>query len=145
MRLLHSYSNTFTGTGGPQELFASATRVQRHSSGTGGKSVSARQLREHEIDRLVGRYLEVRNTRQVAREWQMSRTTVAKHLANRGINTSHRMNDAQAAEAVHLYADGWSSIRIGQHLGVDNHTVLSALRVAGVPVRVSASRHLKAR
>lgn len=135
MRLLHSYSNTLAGKDGPRELIAEAIRVQRQSSATAGRSASAWQLRQHEVDRLVTRYFEVRNIRQVAREWRISRTTVAKHLAERGIETSHRMREAHIAEAVRLYADGWSSIRIGQYLGFDNHTVLAALRRAGIIIR----------
>lgn len=70
----------------------------------------------------------------------MSRTTVAKHLADRGIETSHRMSEAHIAEAVGLYAQGWSSVRIGKHLGFDNHTVISALRISGVTIRPAVGR-----
>lgn len=48
----------------------------------------ARQLRDAETDQLVQRYLKVRNMREVAREFRLSRTTVAKLLAKRGIDTS---------------------------------------------------------
>lgn len=142
MRLLHSYSNTFTVTGGPQELIVRATRGERHPAATAGAPASARQLREHEVDRLVARYLEVRNMRQVAREWRMSRTTVAKHLADRGIETSRRMSETEVTEAARLYAEGWSSIRIGQHLGFDNHTVLDALKAAHVTIRPPAAARM---
>ena len=144
VRLLHSYSNTFTGTGDPQELIARTTSGERHSATTASGLASARQLREREVDRLVERYLEVRNMRQVAREWQISRTTVAKHLADRGIDTSRRMNATEIIDAVRLYADGWSSIRIGQRLGFDNHTVLDALRRAHAPIRPPASARVPA-
>ena len=77
--------------------------------------------------------------RQVAREWQISRTTVAKHLADRGIDTSRRMSETEIADALRLYAEGWSSIRIGQRIGFDNHTVLEALRSAGAEIRVPAA------
>jgi hypothetical protein len=80
-------------------------------------------------------YREVRNMRQVAREFRMSRTTVAKHLANRGVDTSRGMKPADITRAVELYAEGLSSIGIGKQLGFDNHTVLSALRAQGVPIR----------
>lgn len=70
----------------------------------------------------------------------MSRTTVAKHLADRGIDTSRRMSGTQIADAVRLYADGWSSIRIGQHLGFDNHTVIAALRAAEITIRPALGR-----
>lgn len=112
-----------------------ATSGGRHAATAASGLASARQLREREVDRLVEHYLEVRNVRQVAREWKISRTTVAKHLADRGIDTSHHMNEIEVIEAARLYSEGWSSVRIGQQLGFDNHTVLSALRLAQVPIR----------
>lgn len=44
------------------------------------------------------------------------------------------MSATEITEAARLYADGWSSIRIGQHLGFDNHTALSALRTSGATI-----------
>jgi hypothetical protein len=87
------------------------------------------------LDALVARYREIRNMRQLAREFRMSRTTVAKHLADRGIDTSKGMLPADVEQAVALYAEGYSSITIGKRLGFDNHTVLKALRDAGVVIR----------
>ncbi|HEY8885962.1 MAG TPA: hypothetical protein VIM31_00465 [Candidatus Microsaccharimonas sp.] len=65
----------------------------------------------------------------------MSRTTVAKHLADRGIVTTKRMNAAQVSQAIELYADGLSSMTIGKQLGFDNHTIIKALRTSGVTIR----------
>lgn len=84
-------------------------------------------------------YLDVRNMREVAREFRVSRTTVAKLLAERGIDTSRKMGPADIATAVELYAAGESSIRIGKQLGFDNHTVLKVLRSLGIIVRPPAA------
>lgn len=84
-------------------------------------------------------YLDVRNMREVAREFRVSRTTVAKLLSERGIDTSRKMGPADIATAVELYAAGESSIRIGKQLGFDNHTVLKALRSLGIIVRPPAA------
>lgn len=65
----------------------------------------------------------------------MSRTTVAKHLADRGVVTTKSMNAAQIGSAVQLYADGLSSIVIGKQLGFDNHTIIAALRSMDVTIR----------
>ena len=65
----------------------------------------------------------------------MSRTTVAKHLVERGIDTSKGMQSADVEQAVALYAEGLSSIVIGKRLGFDNLTVLKALRDGGVAIR----------
>lgn len=73
--------------------------------------------------------------RQIAREFRMSRTTVAKLLAERGIETSRSMKPSQVRQAVQMYGEGLSSITIGKQLGFDNHTVLKELRSVGVKIR----------
>lgn len=65
----------------------------------------------------------------------MSRTTVARILSERSIDASRRMTNAQISVAVELYEQGLSSAAIGQRLGFDNHTIISALRGAQVPIR----------
>lgn len=95
----------------------------------------ARQIRAAEIDFLVDRYRAVRNIRQVAREFGISRTTAAQHLTDRGVDTSHGMSGADKDEVVRLYSQGLSSARIGQQLGFDNHTILNAVRSADLSVR----------
>ena len=96
---------------------------------------SAIRLQPDEVDQLVARYNETRNMRQVAREFRMSRTTVAKHLADRGVATTKSMSAEQIARAVELYADGLSSMVIGKQLGFDNHTIVKALRMSGMRIR----------
>ncbi|WP_460530361.1 hypothetical protein [Humibacter ginsengiterrae] len=96
---------------------------------------SAKQLRESEVDALVARYQQSRNMREVAREFRVSRTTVAKYLAARGIGTSRRMKPTDVDRAVTLYGEGLPSSVIGQRLGFDNHTILKALREQGVQIR----------
>lgn len=140
MRLLHFYSNHVAVATSPLELADRAGRSRRATSDTSAPVRSAKQLREHEIDVLVARYRELRNMRQVAREFRMSRTTVAKHLANRGIDASRGMKPADIDRAVDLYAEGLSSMSIGKQLGFDNHTILSALRAEGVPIRKALGR-----
>lgn len=100
----------------------------------------AKRLREEEIDRLVTRYKEVRNMRTVALEFRMSRETVAKHLAARGIDTSKSMKPADIKKAKELYAQGMGSGRIGRMLGFDNKTVLKELKGAGVALRLNATK-----
>jgi len=54
----------------------------------------------------------MRNIRTVAREFQISRTTVARILAEHGIDASRRMTDAQISVAAELYEQGLSSAAI---------------------------------
>lgn len=85
-------------------------------------------MRDYEVDRLVSQYQKVKNIRKVALEFGISRTTVAKHLSNRGVETSRSMKSADIRQAKKLYADGLSSAAIGKQLGFDNKTVLKAVR-----------------
>ena len=77
--------------------------------------------------------------REVAREFRMSRTTVAKFLAEQGIDTSRGMKPAEVKRAIQLYDQGLSSGQIGHKLGYDNHTILNALRISGVAIRRPAA------
>jgi DNA-binding CsgD family transcriptional regulator len=135
VRILHNYSNHCVVGINPRQLLDRA-RVDQRADEPGPRSQkTARQLRVTEVDRLVTRYKEAKNIRRVAAEFKMSRTTVAKHLADRGIVTTKRMNAAQVSQAIELYADGLSSMTIGKQLGFDNHTIIKALRTSGVTIR----------
>lgn len=135
VRVLHNYSKHCAVGISPLELAAKCASSTRKSTGSRAPSKMAKQLRESEIDTVVARYHEVRNIRQVAREFKLSRTTVAKHLLDRGVDTSRGMKPAEITRAVDLYATGLSSITIGKQLGYDNHTILAALRNEGVQIR----------
>lgn len=134
MHLLQVYSNPSPGVVAPQELlFRSATREPQQVRHAPRRR--ARHLRTDEVELIVSRYLFVRNIRTVAREFQISRTTVARILTERGIDASRRMTDAQISVAVELYSQGLSSAAIGERLGFDNHTILNAVRRHGVSIR----------
>lgn len=140
MRLLQGYSKHCEVSTSPLELAVRSRRSRRLGDKSPTPVRPARQLREREIDQLVARYREIRNMREVAREFQMSRTTVAKHLADRGVDASRGMKTPDIKQAVTLYAEGRSSMTIGKQLGFDNHTVIKALREQGVPIRAALSR-----
>jgi len=140
VRLLQGHSKYVSVGKSPLELLERAARSRRPKIEAGTRVRMAKQLRDHEIERLVARYRETRNMRQVAREFRMSRTTIAKHLATHGIDTSRRMKPTDIKQAVTLYAEGLSSMTIGKQLGFDNHTVLSALRAEGVQIRTALGR-----
>ena len=141
MQLLQSYSKHCEVSISPLELVFRSERSCRPA----GKSpapvrAAAKQLRSDEVDELVTRYLEIRNMRTIASEFQISRTTVAKHLTDRGVDTSRGMKTADVTKAVELYAEGLSSMVIGKQLGFDNHTIISALRLEGVPIRTALGK-----
>ena len=60
---------------------------------------------------------------------------MSQHLKEHGVDLTKGMSPAAKEQAARLYADGKSSAAIGKQLGFDNHTVLSALRSMGVPIR----------
>lgn len=90
----------------------------------------AMQLRPDEVDRLVARYNETKNTRLVAREFRMSRTTVREHLRKRGIRvrSAKPMTEAQKKLAKQMYEAGEPSTAIGEKLEFCHHTILRAVR-----------------
>lgn len=134
MPLLHVYSNPSSGVNAPRELLFRSTRSER-SDEVRLRSKRARQLRADEAQTLVDRYLAVRNIRTVARDFGLSRTTVARILTEHGVDTSRGMTETQLAAAAELYEQGLSSFVIGKRLGFDNHTILNGLRRRGVSIR----------
>lgn len=135
VHLLQVYSNPSPSAISPQELLFRSGRSQRPEVGPVAPAGRARRFRAAQTTQVVERYLQVRNMREVAREFRVSRATVAKLLAKRGIDTSRSMKPAEVKQAVRLYEDGLSSITIGKRLGFDNHTILNALRGHGVAIR----------
>ena len=141
MHLLQVYSNPAPGVVAPQELlFRSRSREKQPTVRAPRRR--ARQLRAHEAELVVTRYLAVRNIRTVATEFQVSRTTVARILTKHGVDASRRMTDAQITVAAGLYEQGLSSAAVGQRLGFDNHTILKALRGRGIEIRARATTDL---
>lgn len=129
MHLLQVYSKLYEPSKSVHKLLtAIAESPPRATEVETGASGRAKQLRDKEVDLLVARYRECRNMRVVAREFRMSRETVAKHLASRGIDTSRGMKPAEIKRAKELYAQGMGSGRIGRMLGFDNKTILKCVR-----------------
>lgn len=128
MHLLQVYYNLDkSSTDGHKLLMALRAEPPRSEHDDSDPSKRAKRLRKEESDRLVARYLQVKNMRAVALEFRMSRETVAKHLKARGIDTSRSMKRAEAKRARELYAQGMGSGRIGRILGYDNKTILKAV------------------
>lgn len=97
--LLHAYSKQSDKRDVAAQL-ASAAAQHRRSPATRSTAKPARRLREAEIDDLVTSYETTRSVNAVARQFRISRQTVAKHLASRGIETVRRMTAADLATAV---------------------------------------------
>lgn len=141
VHLLQVYSKLYEPSKSVHKLLtAIAGSFPRGTEVDAGTSRRAKQLRDNELDLLVARYKECRNMRVVAREFRMSRDTVAKHLASRGIDTSRGMKPSEIKQAKELYTQGMGSGRIGRMLGFDNKTILQELRQQGVMIRSGPNR-----
>lgn len=134
VHLLHHYSKQL-GLALPRELQQKALSNKRAFALPTARRSAVPQLTSTEVDEIVARYKVTRNIRQVARDLGRSRTTVAKHLSSRGIDTSKSMKPGAVRIAAELYEQGLSSGAIGAKLEFDNHTILAALRRSGIRVR----------
>lgn len=73
---------------------------------------------------------------ELAGAWQLHRTTVAAHLRRAGVPLRRRgLSAEQRAEAVQLYAGGWSCQRLAERYHCDDETVRQQLKSAGVRLR----------
>lgn len=132
VRLLGRYLNLGTEVERIRGLCerAAAEHVERTYSRT--SSARARRYRSDEVDVVVAKYHETRSIRAVARELGMSRTTVIKYLAERGVRTTRHMSDADIDRAVSLHGDGLSCAAIARQVRFDGKTIAKELRARGV-------------
>lgn len=78
---------------------------------------------------------------QVAETYAVSKGTVLRLLEDHGVTRRQQpMTDQQAAEAIQLYLQGWSLIRVGNHFGREHTVIRDILRRAGIPRRDSHGR-----
>jgi DNA-binding transcriptional regulator LsrR (DeoR family) len=93
------------------------------------------------VRELIAQYKAGVTQPTLAREFGISRDTVHEILKRRHVQRRLTgMSDEGVAEAVELYAKGWSAARIGARLGVDPKSVWRALRHAGVQTRPRRGR-----
>jgi hypothetical protein len=95
-----------------------------------------RKLKPAEIDELVKRYQAGSSVYQLAELYDIHRITIGRHLRARGIDTTApALTEEQVREAVQLYAEGWSCMKIAKHFGVGTETVRGRLHQAGLVMR----------
>jgi hypothetical protein len=74
--------------------------------------------------------------KELASEFGIHRTSVSTDLTEHGVPVRcGGLDHEQAAEAVRLYEEGWSSGRLGERFNVSADTVLTVLRRAGASIR----------
>jgi hypothetical protein len=95
---------------------------------------TARPLQPDEIDKLVEARQAGATIREMARQFDICRTTVFKRLHARGLRT-RSIAPELLAEATSLYEEGWSTARLSKRLGVPTETLRTGLKVSGVKMR----------
>lgn len=102
-----------------------------------------RRLSSAELEALIAEYEGGARVGELARIYDLLRTTVAKHVARAG-KTRPVMTEAQIDEAVCLYGEGWTLHDVGQHLGVADQTIRRVLVERAVTIRPGGRRKIAA-
>ena len=117
-------------------------REEDKSSAQATPSLPARRIKRHrrlhpnQIDALVAEYQAGATVLEVAKSYQIHRTTVLALLERAGVSRRYqRLSAEQTAEAAQLYEAGNSLVVVAARFEVDASTVWRALRQAGVTLR----------
>jgi DNA-binding transcriptional regulator LsrR (DeoR family) len=92
---------------------------------------------------LIAEYGSGARVDELAKLYELRRTTVARHVARAG-KTPTVMTGAQIDEAVVLYRDGWTLHNVGRHLGVADQTIRRVLVERAVTIRPGGHRKVAA-
>jgi DNA-binding NarL/FixJ family response regulator len=85
---------------------------------------------------VVADYEAGQSTMVLMERYHLAKGTVLKILDTHGTTRRHQpMTDAEVAEVIRLYQEGWSLARIGKRFDRNPATIHAVLRRAGVPRR----------
>ena len=88
------------------------------------------------IDLAEAAYAEGLTLDEVGSAVDADRRTLGKHFKQRGVNTmKHGLSEMQVDEAVNLYQDGLSLVRVRKHFGVYPESIRYRLLLRGVELR----------
>ena len=93
-----------------------------------------RRVSPAELEALIAEYEAGARVCELAKIYDLHRTTVARHVARAG-KTRPVMTEAQIDEAVVLYRDGWTLHNVGQRLGVADQMIRRVLVERAVTFR----------
>jgi DNA-binding transcriptional regulator LsrR (DeoR family) len=102
-----------------------------------------RRLAPAEREALIADYEAGARIGELAKVYDLHRTTVAKHVARAG-KTRPVMTEPQIDEAVALYRDGWTLHNVAQRLGVADQTIRRVLVERAVAIRPGGRRRVAA-
>jgi transposase-like protein len=141
VELLIAYSNFLPEV--EQPLEALSRLHERPDSGVNLTLVSPpRKLRKRPpksvIAEMISDYLAGMSTRQLAKEYDIPKTSVLSILHSEGVvRAHHRISEQQIQRATYLIANGKSVTVTAQELGVVSRTLYSKLKQRGLPTRAS--------
>jgi uncharacterized protein (DUF433 family) len=89
----------------------------------------SRRLSPESIAELVATHEAGTTSRDLAKRYKISKTSVLAILHDNGIpvRAQRRMTDHEVDEAVAKYEAGWSLAKLGQHFDIDDETVRGRL------------------
>ena len=97
-----------------------------------------RRLSEHDVDKLVGAYLDGWSIDALAAGLGVNRTTIISHLDRRGVNrrkSVRKMTDGTVSQAAKQYTAGASLKAVASRHGVDARTIAREFIQARIPIR----------
>jgi predicted DNA-binding protein (UPF0251 family) len=98
-----------------------------------------RRLSPPELEALIAEYQAGAGVCELAKVYDLHRTTVARHVARAG-KTRPVMTNAQIDEAVRLYGEGWTLHEVGRSVGVADQTIRRVLVERAVTIRPGGRR-----
>ena len=114
-----------------------ASAAEREQRGRLSNPVQ-RRLTEADVDGLVARYIAGSAINELARLFNVNRTTVISHLDRRDIprrRVVRKMTDRTVAEAASRYGQGLSLEVVAEEFGVHARTLAREFRRADVAIR----------
>ncbi|WP_284742782.1 helix-turn-helix domain containing protein [Amycolatopsis sp. RTGN1] len=114
----------------------------RHPESAGGTESNHRyRLDDAQTQQLIASYQAGSTVYQLADEFGIERRTVSAILHRHDVPMRRRgLTDDQIDDAEHLYQQGWSLARIGNHMDVTADTVRARLLERGVAMRDTQGR-----
>ncbi|TWE10365.1 hypothetical protein [Rudaeicoccus suwonensis] len=100
-----------------------------------------RRLAPAAFEALIAEYEAGARVCELAKTYELHRTTVARHVAHAG-KTRPVVTEAQIDEAVRLYGEGWTVHNVGQHFGVADQTIRRVLVERAVTIRPGGRRRV---
>ncbi len=135
--------------GNPSSTLSSALRAYRqpesevrsHTPWRHRPVTAQTRLSAVELLAAIAAYQAGDTLRQVRARFGGHRHTLSRQFHDRGVRLRGQpLTDDEAAEAIRLYQEGWSLVRVGRRLDREHSVIRDVLKRAGIPRRDSHGR-----